>query len=447
MELSEQQQKEVDEFYWETDISTVEIQKYFGLKKSIHQFVTPHLTDSKCPNCGSILVYRSRAARSSDEKVCANCEHTTRYYCHCDYCESIRKEEDRRRKEEARKRAVEAFNTLQEETAKTEYVAWALSTLSRREKIFLKTFVEVVRESESPTLEEICNRAKVVSHQSYTNKLLQVNLLYRHPDGGIMANPAVSPEMIEIKNVRNVSKSLRFEVFQRDKHTCQYCGRKVPEVVLEVDHLFPVAKGGTDDFDNLITSCEDCNRGKSAKLIENFTGGYSKDEWRERLRTKRAEALQQRRLQLNDVFEHWAKCRGRKHVSDYDTAFVLNLIERYEPEWIKAAIQIAAKRSPSNYAKYTAGILRNWGKNGPPDFIGNPDASLEKRMATPKQITYIQGLLHKLGLGLADVYNKSEFETLTMLDARNLIEALTTDPEEEDEEESNEEVENGIEAN
>lgn len=434
MTLSPQQQQELDEFYWETDISTVELQQHFGLAKGVHLFVSPLPTGVECPNCGSILVYRSRASRTSDEKICVRCGHNSRsiYSCHCAHCTSIREEEERKRKQEAYRRAVEVFNETLEETATLEYVGWALSTLSRREKIFLKAFIEVVEESESPSFEEICDRAKVVSHRSYTDKLLQVKLLYHHPDGSIMANPAVSPEMIEVKNVRSISKSLRFEVFQRDNHTCQYCGRKAPEVELEIDHLIPVAKGGTDDFDNLITSCEDCNGGKSAKLIESFTGGYSKEEWRERLRAKRAQALKERRRQLDDVFEHWARCRGTKRVSDYDAAFILRLIERYEPEWIKAAIQIAAKRRPSNYAKYTAGILRNWAENGLPEHLRNPDAFLDKRKATPRQISYIQGLLNSLGLELAEVYIKSDFDILTMLDARNLIEALTSFPEEEE---------------
>jgi len=38
----------------------------------------------------------------------------------------------------------------------------------------------------------------------------------------------------------------------RDKFTCQYCGRKAPEVVLEVDHVFPQSKGGKDEMDNLV---------------------------------------------------------------------------------------------------------------------------------------------------------------------------------------------------
>lgn len=67
-----------------------------------------------------------------------------------------------------------------------------------------------------------------------------------------------------------IPKKIRFEVFKRDKFTCQYCGRMAPDVVLEVDHIQPVAEGGANDILNLITSCRDCNRGKGAvKLTEN----------------------------------------------------------------------------------------------------------------------------------------------------------------------------------
>jgi 5-methylcytosine-specific restriction endonuclease McrA len=60
----------------------------------------------------------------------------------------------------------------------------------------------------------------------------------------------------------------RFEILKRDGFTCQYCGRKPPEVILEVDHIFPVDKGGTNDPSNLIASCYDCNRGKSDVLLD-----------------------------------------------------------------------------------------------------------------------------------------------------------------------------------
>ena len=54
---------------------------------------------------------------------------------------------------------------------------------------------------------------------------------------------------------KQLSKTLRFEVFKRDSFKCQYCGKSAPEVTLEVDHIIPVAKGGSNEIFNLITSC------------------------------------------------------------------------------------------------------------------------------------------------------------------------------------------------
>lgn len=61
-----------------------------------------------------------------------------------------------------------------------------------------------------------------------------------------------------------LSKKIRYEVFKRDNFKCFYCGKKPSDegVVLEVDHVLPVYEGGTNDIENLVTSCKDCNRGK-----------------------------------------------------------------------------------------------------------------------------------------------------------------------------------------
>ena len=50
---------------------------------------------------------------------------------------------------------------------------------------------------------------------------------------------------------KRTSKRTRFLVLQRDKSTCQRCGRKAPEVQLEVDHKKPRSRGGEDSLDNL----------------------------------------------------------------------------------------------------------------------------------------------------------------------------------------------------
>lgn len=63
------------------------------------------------------------------------------------------------------------------------------------------------------------------------------------------------------------SKKIRFDVFKRDNFKCQYCGGTPPIVVLEIDHIVPVSKNGTNEIDNLATSCFNCNRGKGSSEL------------------------------------------------------------------------------------------------------------------------------------------------------------------------------------
>ncbi|OKL48132.1 HNH endonuclease [Boudabousia marimammalium] len=64
---------------------------------------------------------------------------------------------------------------------------------------------------------------------------------------------------------------LRAEIKERDHYTCQNsaCGVSVaeePNLLLEVDHIIPVSKGGTSEPHNLQTLCWRCNRSKGAKM-------------------------------------------------------------------------------------------------------------------------------------------------------------------------------------
>jgi hypothetical protein len=68
------------------------------------------------------------------------------------------------------------------------------------------------------------------------------------------------------KRSRWINKRLRYEVFRRDKNRCRICGRsplKNPNVILHIDHLKPLSKGGRTIFSNLRTLCSHCNLGKS----------------------------------------------------------------------------------------------------------------------------------------------------------------------------------------
>lgn len=67
---------------------------------------------------------------------------------------------------------------------------------------------------------------------------------------------------------KQISTRTRFEIFKRDGFVCQYCGRHPPEVILEVDHIKAVSRGGSGEDYNLLTSCFDCNRGKGAGTLD-----------------------------------------------------------------------------------------------------------------------------------------------------------------------------------
>jgi 5-methylcytosine-specific restriction endonuclease McrA len=58
----------------------------------------------------------------------------------------------------------------------------------------------------------------------------------------------------------------RRNVFLRDKFTCQYCSKTLPETQLNLDHVLPRDKGGRTTWDNIVTSCFRCNTRKANKL-------------------------------------------------------------------------------------------------------------------------------------------------------------------------------------
>ena len=63
-----------------------------------------------------------------------------------------------------------------------------------------------------------------------------------------------------------MTDSLRYDVLKRDGFRCVLCGRTANDgVVLHVDHILPIARGGKTEKSNLRTLCEYCNLGKSAK--------------------------------------------------------------------------------------------------------------------------------------------------------------------------------------
>jgi len=67
-----------------------------------------------------------------------------------------------------------------------------------------------------------------------------------------------------------VPESIRYEVLKRDRK-CLLCGAGPDQIQLQVDHIIPRSKGGSNDLSNLQVLCATCNRGKSNRDDESFT--------------------------------------------------------------------------------------------------------------------------------------------------------------------------------
>lgn len=59
----------------------------------------------------------------------------------------------------------------------------------------------------------------------------------------------------------------KFMIHYRDNFTCRYCGARPGSENLEVDHVIPRSRSGSDNSCNLVTACVTCNRRKSNKIV------------------------------------------------------------------------------------------------------------------------------------------------------------------------------------
>ena len=66
-----------------------------------------------------------------------------------------------------------------------------------------------------------------------------------------------------IRRPRRQRKMTRYEIFNRDKYTCQYCGAQSKHLTL--DHVIPRYRGGQHTWENVVSACQDCNRKKAGR--------------------------------------------------------------------------------------------------------------------------------------------------------------------------------------
>lgn len=172
-----------------------------------------------------------------------------------------------------------------------------------------------------------------------------------------------------------VSKRLRYEILRRDNHTCRYCGATAPGVPLRVDHVTPVALGGTDEPTNLVTSCEPCNNGKSSASPDAALVADVSDDalrWAAAME-QAAENLREQQKPKDEYRDAFLAEWNRWHVGKDDTKKVpldddwKQSIERFRvagiPVWMWVDIvdigMANKKVTPKNTFRYCCGIAWN----------------------------------------------------------------------------------------
>jgi 5-methylcytosine-specific restriction endonuclease McrA len=72
-------------------------------------------------------------------------------------------------------------------------------------------------------------------------------------------------QYIPLKRKKHIVRFSRANIFLRDGHVCQYCGREFSKSHLTLDHVIPIVQGGRKCWENIVTACKPCNQRKGGR--------------------------------------------------------------------------------------------------------------------------------------------------------------------------------------
>jgi len=156
-------------------------------------------------------------------------------------------------------------------TAYPTSVNWKRSTVDERASVMMKNDKIVKRVSKLRgervqkynDLHSIILSDELVTflNKKYKKNLPEINKIIQNK----LAELLDGDERNLLKRSRTVNESSRYSVLKRANFKCQACGeRPTPDndVILQIDHIIPFSKGGTNDIENLQVLCFKCNISK-----------------------------------------------------------------------------------------------------------------------------------------------------------------------------------------
>ena len=72
-------------------------------------------------------------------------------------------------------------------------------------------------------------------------------------------------QYVPLTKKKQIVRFSRINVFLRDHHRCQYCGKHFAKHQLTLDHVTPIVQGGQKSWENIVTACKPCNQRKGGR--------------------------------------------------------------------------------------------------------------------------------------------------------------------------------------
>lgn len=173
-----------------------------------------------------------------------------------------------------------------------------------------------------------------------------------------------------------VSRRLRFEILRRDGHACRYCGAKAPDATLTVDHVIPVALGGGDEPNNLVTACTDCNSGKSsmpgdAPIVEDVDATamlFARAlEQAAAIRASQIAVIEERIEQFDEAWRSWTYGDPPQHVArdnDWERSVETFIAQGLDLSDLERFIRSAMRGQAPNDKKWKSFCAKCWTEIG-----------------------------------------------------------------------------------
>jgi hypothetical protein len=157
-----------------------------------------------------------------------------------------------------------------------------------------------------------------------------------------------------IVNLSKVNEESLFDAIKHFNKKCPYCKSDLYEgnirKKIEVDHFFPIAKGGQDIPWNLLPTCKECNRKKKDKLPYDYLDEFIYNECQNNLVTvlQKTTNIHEDKLQREEIVYNLVSSYGNKKINDKE--FIISLCKLYNIN-MKKKVEIQLEHVNNNVSK------------------------------------------------------------------------------------------------